>query len=119
VNAASFWDSSRSTEIVLLAAIGISAVPVWMPLIRRKSEAHTFYRYALISTALGQFVVTYFIAAGVLLSDSHRYALVGGPLFLIGAGLAWTSVASERRGVGCAFSAMFGCLLWLFLVSVH
>ena len=106
--------------VILLIALGISALPVWVPLFREKTLPSKAYRFALYATALSQAAQAYFILGGLPanalpLTESAGYAAFGLLLSLVGAGLAWF----DRRGTGCWISAMFTSLLWLFLMSAH
>jgi hypothetical protein len=118
-----FWDTGLSTAIILLIALGISGLPTWIPLFRKKTLPFTTYRFALYSTALSQAAQAYFILGvgtnAFPLSQSARYAAFGLPLCIVGAGLASFSLVSDRQGVGCLISAMFTGFLWLFLISLH
>lgn len=118
-----FWDTGLSTTIILLIALGISGLPTWIPLFRKRTLPFTTYRLALYSTALSQAMEAYFIlgvGTNVFpLSESARYAAFGLPLCLVGAGLASSSLVSDRRGAGCLISATFTGFLWLFLIMLH
>ena len=105
--------------VILLIVLGISVVPVWIPLFLKKTLPSTRYRFALYATALSQAAQAYFILGvdtkALPLNLSGPYAALGLLLCLVGAGLAWF----DPRGTGCWVSAMFTALFWLFLMSAH
>lgn len=118
-----FWDSSLSPLIVALVVLALAALPAWIPLIRRKFAPSTTYRFALYLTAISQILQACFVLIGLLfpLSDPspRRFAVLGLPLCIAGAGLAYSSLVSDRRGGGCLLSALFTGFLWLFWITAH
>ena len=111
------------TALLLSGVMVLFGLPTWAPLIRKRSDPYTIYRFALYSTALSQVVQAYFIwgvNTNLLpMTYSLRYGAVGLPLCFIGAGFACLSLVSDRRGAGCLITVTFTGLLWLILITFH
>jgi hypothetical protein len=118
-----FWNTGLSTAIILLGALVVFALPTWIPLMRKKPDRPFTYKLALRVTAINEVVQAFFILGCGLnffpLSYSWRYAGLGLPLSLAGAGFASHSLIADRHGAGCLVSAIFSGLLWLILISMH
>lgn len=109
---------------ILLAAILVFGIPAWVPFVRGRCSA-PLPRWAFILVVVNQILQLVFVAAVgtnlIPLNYSARFALPGLLLCTAGGFLGLRGLLRNRSGLGLGsfFTAAFGVLSWLFLVSMH
>jgi hypothetical protein len=117
---------SLATELIavmIIALILLSAVLAWAPiaicLIRGRRLSRRVWG-GLIAFTLSPLLLLIFALGDFMLSDSHKFALVGVPCCVLAIKLARAGTsASQSVRFGIAVSSLLNIVIWLFYCTLH